>query len=881
MVSGLDIYLVEQWVIDRKVGLVVAAYTGNEDNKARAIKFSVEMKQTRHYPVKFQEYLNWLAVNHARMKLKESPNLDSKVCLNEEDGEVCFVTNLASLPLYLNLIPIPGGDTREVATNFVINSNLKRLRCSGRLMLLVALKLSDANVDKFRQIYRIGNPNIPVRFAVRELVNVIQISLWYFGFLDIKYADGLLCRKTEEAIANWWTRVAMVYLRKLKRPPESEGSLPADTVAAIIGVVLLCRMRLNMAGCDVPKDPFDFENFIHAIFQFQRQKGLLQTKKLDAETMQKLFELTSNKVFASSKVVSVDDEEDTPYLSKKNRHYYSKELKKLTNVVKSTVQDHITAAGSKEEDMVNLKSGAMIRHKISKFAETTNPADVENLKLETLVRANLPGKTLNRLFHGAVKPTLPLALDMNGMRGSVMDKDPYQFQSLYYRVQLWGPMLNLTSDALRYSRRLKKMGLRKSSSAMMLKQAEPHQPSREEPESQPDLPKEARGDRVENDVADLEKLKGRPLDQLHHQLNRRNSYPVSPKDVNLNMLEQMKLDVNHDTKLLDTHMRLVRSQSCSEIDNYVLRSKVQNTTVCKFSQDYLSKLELFIRYQSLRKLYDSDISADACASTTNANVVRNYRVLNHDLYRLQMAYSQMNANKKKIIDEELQGKLEYQLNQLKSTVERLGYELRLVDKRVDELEKLISDLERSMTSEKQRLEKMIDGLVNSDGFYQIYPLAKERREIETKLLGKPLNNLDSYTIESAKESSWKAGVVVVLYNAFACLFGLFNFDRANMNLDRIRKSWIKLDPNRTLINRAYLMMGKRPSRDSVALAESIPRLEDEDDDDPMAGTFSDSRSSSQDLGAIKEPEWTPHVVIIDEEDPLYARKERVEEVNNA
>lgn len=871
-ISGIDIYMVEQWVIDRKIGTVVAAYTGNVTNRVRAVKFRVEKKQSRHYPVKFQEYINWLAVNHARMKLMEEPRNDSQLLVNleEHNQEVCFVTNLASLPLYLNLIPIPDGDVRKVSTNFVINSNLKRLRCSGRSMLLITPKISDANVDKFRQIYRICNANIPCQFSVRELVNVIQISLWYFGLLDINYADGLLCRKTEEAISNWWTRVAMVHLRHVKKQPESEGILPADTVAAIIGMVLLCRMRLNMVGCDPPKDPYDFENFVHTVTQFQKLKNLPVTKKLDLETLQRLFELTSTKVISNNKpVISIDDddEERMPYLSKKNRHYYSKELKKFTNVVKNTVQDHINAAGSKEEDMINSKSGVMIRNKISKLAEPMNPADVEALKLDTLVKGYLPGKTLNRLFYGVTKSSLSnLPIDMNGhIRGSQLMqlKNSYEFMSLYLKVLLWGPLFSegQAGDLLKYSRGLKRMGLKKTSSLVRPMVTETESKTQESVHvTAPDIIQDDAGDSKSTTTT----VSYRPLTHFRNALNRRNSYPFSAQEINLNMLEHTKLDVNHDAKVLDTHIRLVRSQSCSEIEEYILRpAKSTTNTMTKFSLDYLQKVELFIRYLSLRKLYDSDFSADACACTTNANVVRNFGVLNHDLYRLQTAYSQMTANKSKIIDEELQGKLEYQINQLNSTVDRLDYELRLVDKRVDEFEKLTNDLEMVVTNHQKRLTHMAEGVVNSEGFFQVCPSRSERRDIEVKLLGKPINHLNTYTMESEPQSTWMTSFFLMVYNAFAYLSQLLHFDRANMNIDRIRKSWIKVDPNRTIINRAYSMVGKRPSRNSVALSKPNQMLGSDNHDDCKT-LLDDNFNRKPENGSLHE-----HFDVDNEEDPLF------------
>ena len=50
-------------------------------------------------------------------------------------------------------------------------------------------------------------------------------------------------------------------------------------MAAIVSLILSVRMRIQLVGSsDVPKDPFDFENFMIAIGQFQRQYKLDKTK---------------------------------------------------------------------------------------------------------------------------------------------------------------------------------------------------------------------------------------------------------------------------------------------------------------------------------------------------------------------------------------------------------------------------------------------------------------------------------------------------------------------------------------------------------------------------------------------------------------------------
>ena len=148
--SGFDIYLVEQWVLNRKIGTIISTYTGNMESKVAVIKLTVLKKPVKSYPLRFQEYLNELMLNHAKIK-----KMDNEIQMAPK--ELLFVTNSASLPSNLNLITIPTGDIRLMENDFIVNSNLKKLHCSGRSLSLFTNKISGANEDKFRHVYKIYN----------------------------------------------------------------------------------------------------------------------------------------------------------------------------------------------------------------------------------------------------------------------------------------------------------------------------------------------------------------------------------------------------------------------------------------------------------------------------------------------------------------------------------------------------------------------------------------------------------------------------------------------------------------------------------------------------------------------------------------------------
>ncbi|KAK6198076.1 uncharacterized protein RJT21DRAFT_54304 [Scheffersomyces amazonensis] len=437
-VGGFDLYLVEQWVNDRKIGTIVSSFTGNLDSKIPVIRFTILKKQSKFYPIRFQEYLNELMLNHSKIKRMDdngsSINIPDTSTLTSSISdfpvnEVSFVTDISLLPSHLNLIPLPSGFTQSMFDDFSINSNLKKLRCTGRSLSLMTSKISDANDDKFRHMYKIFNGNIPIKFAIREFINVIQICLFYYDLLDAKYCDGLLCNRTEEAIKNWWNVVGLPHFNT-KPNFSKRGILPSATAAAILSLTLSVKLRLQLVGgCDVPKDLFDFENFMLSIGQFQRQYRLDKKRKLDPETLHRIFSVTTSKYNIEKNrnhyFEDDDDEEDgyednsltttisgTPInpnysiaatpnsLSlmsptpqhRKNKSHYGMELKKLTNVVKNTVQDRIIAAGGRDMD----ESGNIRTRKLAEIS----PSEVETLDLNELVNNYISGKTLIRLFHG-------------------------------------------------------------------------------------------------------------------------------------------------------------------------------------------------------------------------------------------------------------------------------------------------------------------------------------------------------------------------------------------------------------------------------------------------------------------------------------------------
>ena len=943
--SGFDIYLVEQWVNNRTIGSILATYTGNSRSKVMLMKFTVKKKPSRYYPRRFQEYLNELMVNHAKVKVIDK----------HHHREILFVTNLTTLPSNLNLIPIPSGDLRAIYDDYIVNSNLKKLHCSGRSLSLITEKISVACEDKFRQMYKVYNVKVPVKFAIKEMVNLIQTCLFYFDLLDAKYCDGFLCSKTEEAISQWWDYIGLPHFGT--KPNTKAGVLSARTVAAIISFIISVKYRLQLVGgCDSPKDPFDYENFMISIGQFQRQYKLEKRRKLDLDTLNKLFTIT-NGVEKSANMPMYNDDilalnnnfepnstsrsaglpmtlnginNSSPQLGsvtsynqlnsgsgglssyRKNKNYYSKEIKKLTNVVRTTVQDHIGAVNRSGEDgryyenHNGTKSSGTRR--IKKLSEL-DPNEIETLDLELLVKNYLVGKRLDRLWYGAQSSIGDPKKDASNGHSTfyisngggnnatlrthhhhashnhghhdsshLLMQNSYKFVSLRDEIAQIPSTLRSNgskSEFSRYSRGLTKMkmGLQGRKGAQLKRSIMQDTAHSSDSSSKGDA-EEFLVDKSTNlidtllgvgaeDAPDEDKLrlnenqcpnkseKSEPerferysssLETFNRGLNRRNSYPFVPQvgEVNLNTVEfvRNKDDATRvsylqnggdllsfgkgaDNELLTPWQRARathRSSSFSIVDDYFLSTKLQSPmqTIEKLSANYLrsvSNLQMLHKHKQLANSCGPDEMDQS--DPANDNLIESaYAHLNRELIKLDGVNAKMQHNKYKIIDQDLVGNLEFKIGDLRSNIDRLVYETRIVVKRINELEENSQSFDDYLEKKcNQKLLSMMDTLVVLRRFNDTFSDPKERQEVIMRLTGKdspetaPTRTLDSPTFECDGIFQF---FTICLYEIVYALFQVVKFDRSKLNLDRIRGAWAKLDPNRKYIERAYTFVGRNP-----------------------------------------------------------------------
>lgn len=860
--QGFEIYLVDQWIRGRKIGGVVSTYTGNMEAKVKVIKFTVLRKPSKQYPGRFQEYLNEMMMNHATFKKMEQeatdgPNNQSTLDVVEDGAvnEFLLVTNLEALPSNLNLIPIPEGDTRLVEERFVLNSNLKKLNCGGRSLSLAAQKVSDASEDKFRQMYKLLDETVPIKFAIRQLVNLIQSCLFYFDFLDARYCDGLLCQKTEDAINNWWNLIGLPHFNV--KPNPKSGILPSKTVAAILSLTLSVRLRLHLyGGCDVPKDVFDFENFMLSIGHFQKQAKIEKKRKLDLLTLLRLFSFTNQKFPSDSTKhtgdLSGDEHEDfyDPYvgsyghgknlrqtqplnnnsLYKRNKLYYSKELKKLTNVVKNTVQDHIIV----REDDDNFfdppsASGGKIRNKIaSKLVDNVVPADIETLDLEFLVRKHLTGKTLKTLWYGTShhsdQTQRTLHVGHNGhRRNSRVSSDSnensrYKFISLKEAITMNQASGLVTNDRGKRAGRMRFgfQGRRPNVLAkmdMLSDFSNPDQVSSKQLKLNESL-LDAQLNQLscgDNDACQhaVEECFAPQLREKDTRslLNRRNSFPIAHPgaDLNLNTIEFVREErAELLNEMLEKRERpLQRSRSSSCLDEYLLPydKPVSEEQVC---MKFLQRLMHLAKMESLRANLDR---------SGNDKIRRTYKQMNFELVKLHNIYSQMQS-KHENIEDNYSAVLSGRMRDITDNIDRMAFRSRDLLKKINELDENTRKFDFNMKKGSvQKLEDISEHLIRSPKFQLVFKDDEERQKIIFSLTGRDYIKKEDKEYEN---TYWGLRILVTyLYDLMVFVLQLFNFDRSKMDLDRIRKMYRKIDPNRRFIDKAYRLVGQEPSAPST------------------------------------------------------------------
>ena len=271
--TGYEVYIVEQWACSRThPTFVITTYTGLERDSVVVGVLSIPTNEEAWSP-RLRVYLKAITQHHARKK--ETPLGD------------LMVTNLSGFPSAMTVIAVPDGDLRKHREDFIVNEDMKRLGCAGRTGMNLAPPTT-ATQAKFRQLFHTSD-KIPLYNAVIELVKTCQVALLLFGKLEPEYADGLLCDITEQVIGDWWTEIGTEYFNI----DPSDGILGPTTVAALLGLLMGARNRLNAYGAPVAKDVFDIVNTKRAIAYFQKSQKMDRTRRFDRQTLERLHRVTA------------------------------------------------------------------------------------------------------------------------------------------------------------------------------------------------------------------------------------------------------------------------------------------------------------------------------------------------------------------------------------------------------------------------------------------------------------------------------------------------------------------------------------------------------------------------------------------------------------
>lgn len=333
----------EQWACSRvHPTFVITTYTGFPQHSVVVGVLSVPTDEEAWSP-RLRVYFKAVAQFHARKK--------------ETALGMLMVTNLSGFPSALTVIAVPEGDVKRHREDFIVNENLKRLGCSGRAGLNLSPPIG-ATQAKFHQLYRTSD-KVPLYSAVFELVKLCQVALVLFAKLAPEYADGLLCDVTETAINDWWTELGTDFFNV----EPTDGILGPTTVAALLGMLMGARNRLNAYGAPIGKDVFDLGTTKRGIAYFQKSQKLNRTRRLDRQTLDRLHRVTAKAASGEGWTVP--------------------------KAVKSTVAELSGKGGEMVMGMVGAREKAGI-------------AEVESLDIDTFIQL-ASGERAKWLWHGKTR----------------------------------------------------------------------------------------------------------------------------------------------------------------------------------------------------------------------------------------------------------------------------------------------------------------------------------------------------------------------------------------------------------------------------------------------------------------------------------------------
>ncbi|CAB4256851.1 uncharacterized protein KABA2_12S00594 [Maudiozyma barnettii] len=700
-VVGYELYLVEQWIAERRLSSTITSFTGNTQDVIRAVQVLLPTDPSL-WPGQFKQYHQELLSFSQPKKLGDG-------------SSSMFITNLTTIPSSLNILHVETGDIRSVWPNFKINFNLKLLHCAGRSSLLLSYPAKSA-VQKFLQLYKFqtkakensnnsnnnhnnksnndgttnnntstSNKDInaqilasqpdnyqyntaPARgvtiqnneaiaitqesYEVVYMVDLIHISLVYFNFYSGNI-DGLICKGTTFSIEKWWLHYGKQYLG-IERP-KNEPALGPTSVAGILSLVLSCYFKLVLEDCMNSKDPFDKEEFGNAVRLFQRKYNLagnpVVTGKLDVVTVEKLFEVTQK--------------------------YSHHDIIKFKKIVKSRVQD-LTGKGN----------------------PITLSNEILTTELDSLV-SNIHGGTLGLLWKGKGKSKTVMLFDnhMSNFYNFKFEKGNPKKQLM---IQSELKKKQIEEDI---QRKLKKKKSRTSKKFDINDFVE----SRELPidmEETDGMESTSSSSEYNHTVSSMfcnyDKSKyanNLDLNKLHFdEYNRRNSFPR----VNDLMHEDLFQDLNG---VISKARKLYRSSSYSDVSKAVERwdlpfdaSVVKVARNLRLIETRLATKQRIDEMQESIFAPHSDDFDDHEAEEKFKNLKEQLQ-LNHDKYASHSIKFERNAS----MLENKQNLLYTEINEINSLTSKLKYDVRLLEFRMRDVEDSIKQFDSRLANVKRAL----------------------------------------------------------------------------------------------------------------------------------------------------------------------------------
>ncbi|AOA65043.1 Sin3p binding protein [Komagataella phaffii CBS 7435] len=814
-ITGFEMYIVEQWALTRRVGTTITIYTGDDHNVLKAYKITVTIDEENLWPMSFKKYVNSLI-------------LSQSTTLREISDAYLFVTNLSQFPTNLNLIPVKEGSLADIWDLFVTNLNMKRLSCAGRSLITLTNPANSIH-DKFTSRYSI-HPDVPLMYAARELVLIVQTFLYYFRLIRPLAVDGMACTHTEEAICQWWEQFGIKSYPMVIKPKDFFSPL---SLCGLIGFVLTIRERLASFSMSiyVPSDPLLINDFKVSVGQFQRHiRKLAHSSNGDGLGISPL----PNQSSESAKNTWYLDVDTVDILLRYTSHKGSNkpnlmhDINKVRRMFKNTVQDLSSGKSlqSFKNTVTDLSTGRTLQnlgvHSDVPACSAFEFPGIEVLTDFKLLVPRMKGKRMNYLWKGKGKPfdierncisSLTLQYTAKSWRektkhesfsknrsstflpeGRLEDSSSNHYERYDYYLSNEAQKESGNTEREEFTiERLKE----KLKSKIWFEEDETTSSGKEKTKSPVAKSKLSKGEQADNNDTEAHRsqtelcnlLEREPkIETVNHNekfyslLHRRNSIPSAQVEANLNTISYQKEYAVVDTvqrqePFISTSIKLKRSKSFSEVEPVVNQ---WNWSFCP------SVERLALAYIRIKCNMDRGFSVQASQFNQDyeevthllATCVNDFAPLAKVSLdrKLSCGEGYLFDMLKGILDKSKN--LEFQLNDIDSLNAKLDYELRLLSQKVKDAEQSLVQLKDFKVN---NLIRSLDNCGNMNFSKRI------RNQIKQK-------GYDTQVGQYSKEQGYYVFFQTLVQVLLGTIVDIWLAFFPGINYERVKKIWIKVDP---------------------------------------------------------------------------------------